>query len=83
MNWTRWSALGWIITGRTSLFLKRSKKGDALAGGCSIEESAACLFDGMAEDKLYIGPKAFEPQLEDIREVIAKRSRNIADEVNL
>jgi hypothetical protein len=37
----------------------------------------------MAEDKLYIGPKAFETQLEGVREEIAKRGRNIADEVNL
>ena len=64
---------------------KETQKGwrESLAGGYSIEESAGFLFEGMAEDKLYIGPKAFEPQLDDIRDVIARRSRNIADEVNL
>jgi NAD(P)-dependent dehydrogenase (short-subunit alcohol dehydrogenase family) len=64
---------------------EETKKGwrESLAGGVSIEEAADFLFEGIAEEKLYIGPRAFEPQLEGIREVIAKRSRNIADEVNL
>lgn len=56
---------------------------ESLAGGVSTEEAADFLFAGMVEDKLYIGPRAFEPQLEGVREVIARRSRNIADEVNL
>jgi len=55
---------------------------EALSKGHSIKESAQFLFDGLAKDKLYIGPQAFQTQLPEFADVIRNRTENILSEVN-
>jgi short-subunit dehydrogenase len=51
-------------------------------GGLSIDESANFVFDGLRENKLYIGPKAFQYVKKDILELIRNRAENIINERN-
>jgi len=53
-----------------------------LDGGFTPEKTAAILFDGMEQDKLYIGPEAFEELMSGIQFAIKQRGINIADETN-
>lgn len=55
---------------------------EALAKGFTIEESAEVLFEGLKENKLYIGPKAFAEQLPELAPAARKRIDNILGEVN-
>jgi NAD(P)-dependent dehydrogenase (short-subunit alcohol dehydrogenase family) len=61
---------------------KRAGWRKALAGGLSIEESAQVLFDGLQDDKLYMGPKGFQEQLPELAEEVRNRTENILNEVN-
>jgi NAD(P)-dependent dehydrogenase (short-subunit alcohol dehydrogenase family) len=54
----------------------------ALAGGLSIEESAQILFEGLQDDKLYIGPIGFQEQLPELAGEVRNRTENILNEVN-
>ena len=54
----------------------------AVENGISIEESARVLFEGLANDSLYIGPKAFNDQLPGLDDVVRKRAENIVNEQN-
>lgn len=54
----------------------------ALARGYSIEESARILFDGLQNNRLYIGPKGFQNQLPELAEEVRDRTENILNEVN-
>jgi NAD(P)-dependent dehydrogenase (short-subunit alcohol dehydrogenase family) len=51
-----------------------------LEAGFSIEESAQILFEGLAQDKLYIGPQTFMEQLPDLGKWIRGRAENIVEE---
>lgn len=61
---------------------KRANWREALAKGFSIEESARILFEGVQNDKLYIGPKAFQNQLPEMADVVRNRTENILNEQN-
>ena len=50
--------------------------------GFSVEEAVHVLFEGIEQDKLYIGPLAYQKQLPKILDVIRERADNIADERN-
>ena len=54
----------------------------SLAKGLSIEESARVLFEGLQDDRLYIGPKAFQNQLPGLVDVVRNRAENILNEHN-
>ena len=53
-----------------------------LDGGFSIEESARLLFEGLQDDKLYIGPQAWLELHPDLHESIRNRAENIINERN-
>lgn len=53
-----------------------------LAVGISVEESARILFDGLQNDRLYIGTKAFQEQMPEIADVLRERTENIVNEYN-
>ena len=53
-----------------------------LSGGYTIEKSAQILFDGLKEEKLYIGPLAFQDQLPDMADYVRQRIENILNEQN-
>lgn len=55
---------------------------EALSKGHSIQEAAQFLFDGLANDKLYIGPQAFQTQLPEFADEVRNRTENILNEVN-
>ena len=55
---------------------------ELLAKGFSIEESARILFEGLQNDKLYIGPKAFQNQLPELVDWVRNRAENILNERN-
>jgi len=61
---------------------ERANWRDALAKGISIEESARILFEGLQNDKLYIGPKAFKKQLPELVDWVQNRAENILNENN-
>lgn len=61
---------------------KRAGWRKALAGGLSIEESAQILFDGLRDDKLYIGPIGFQEQLPELAGEVRNRTESILNEVN-
>ena len=63
------------VTEETRKFMRES-----LAGGISIEESADILFNGLVNDKLYVGPKAFESQLPKFADHVRNRTENILNE---
>ena len=48
----------------------------------SIEEAVRVLFEGLAQEKLYIGPIEFQKQSPKILDVIQKRAENIVKELN-
>jgi antitoxin component of RelBE/YafQ-DinJ toxin-antitoxin module len=50
--------------------------------GFSIEEAVRVLFEGLAQEKLYIGPIEFQKQSPKILDVIQKRAENIVKELN-
>jgi len=52
------------------------------SAGFSIEKSARVLFEGLENDKLYIGPKAFQEQETEILDLIRCRAENIVNERN-
>lgn len=54
----------------------------SLAQGVSIEDAARILFEGVEENKLYIGPKAFQSQLPELVDWIRNRAENILNENN-
>lgn len=54
----------------------------ALAKGISIEESAHILFDGLRNDKLYIGAPSFRNQLPKLFDAVRSRTENILNERN-
>ncbi len=60
----------------------RAKWREALAKGFSIEESARVLFEGIENDNLYIGPKAFQSQLPGLVNAVRSRAKNILNERN-
>lgn len=61
---------------------ERANWREALAKGFSIEESARILFEGLKNDKLYIGPKAFQNQIPELADVVRNRTENILNEHN-
>ena len=54
----------------------------SLAGGFSIEESADVLFEGLQNDRLYIGPKAFRNQFAEFSDLVRQRAENMLNEQN-
>jgi len=74
------------ITQRTDE--QRASLRESFDKGFSIEDSAHVLFEGLQNDKLYIGPKAFHnqvsalPQFGELDEVIRNRAENIIHERN-
>lgn len=54
----------------------------SLADGFSIEQTADILFQGLRDEKLYIGPKAFRSQLPDLVHWIQDRAHHIINETN-
>ena len=50
--------------------------------GVPIEEAVRILFEGIAQGKLYIGPRAFQKQSAPILDVIQKRAENIIKGLN-
>ena len=50
--------------------------------GFPIEEAVRVLFEGLAQEKLYIGPMEFQKQSPKILDVIQKRTENIVKELN-
>jgi hypothetical protein len=63
-----------------SLFYVLGVRQMLLAAGISIEEPAQVLFEGLAQDQLYIGPQAFMEQLPDLGAWIRSRAENIVQE---
>ena len=61
---------------------ERANWREVLASGFSIEESARVLFEGLQNDSLYIGPKAFQNQLPGLVDVVRNRAENILNERN-
>jgi len=61
---------------------QRARWRESLSEGHSIEESAQFLFDGLMDDKLYIGPKAFREQDPEVDEIVRNRTENILNEIN-
>ena len=67
---------------------KRASMRDSYDKGFSIEDSARVLFDGLQNDTLYIGPKAFHRQISEqtdfgeLDEIIRNRAENIINERN-
>lgn len=61
---------------------QRARWRTSLDGGFSIEESAGVLFEGLKNDRLYIGPTAFEVQPPSIADVVRERTENILNERN-
>ena len=55
---------------------------NSLDSGYSIEKSADVLFEGLAANNLYIGVKAFTPQLPNLPSRIKERAHHIVNEVN-
>ncbi len=55
---------------------------ELLANGVSIDEAARILFDGLQDDKLYIGPKGFQKQLPGLADAVRKRTENLLNEDN-
>jgi NAD(P)-dependent dehydrogenase (short-subunit alcohol dehydrogenase family) len=61
---------------------QRTRWRASLDGGFSIEESAQVLFEGIQNDRLYIGPRAFEVQPPSIAGLVRERTENILNEQN-
>jgi NAD(P)-dependent dehydrogenase (short-subunit alcohol dehydrogenase family) len=60
----------------------RTRWRKALSNGVSIQESAQILFEGLREDKLFIGPIAFQEHEPDLAEEVRKRAENMLNEEN-
>jgi len=60
----------------------RSSWQASLASGFSIEKAAEVLFEGLKNEKLYIGPKAFQSQLPKLVDWIQDRAQNMVNETN-
>ena len=60
----------------------RANLRESLSKGFAIEESARVLFEGLQNDKLYIGPKAFQNQITNIVDLVRNRAENILNEHN-
>jgi len=73
----RFKANGTIMTDE-----QQANSRESLAKGYSIEKSAGILFDGLRNEKLYIGPKAFQEQLPEVFSSVRKRTENILNEIN-
>ena len=50
--------------------------------GNSDEEAVRVLFEGLAQEKLYIGPMEIQKQSPKILDVIQKQAENIVKELN-
>jgi len=50
--------------------------------GFPVDAAARVLFEGPAQEKLYIGPKTFQKQSPRILDVIQNRAENIVKERN-
>jgi NAD(P)-dependent dehydrogenase (short-subunit alcohol dehydrogenase family) len=50
--------------------------------GFPVDAAVQVLFEGLAQEKLYIGPKAFQRQSPRILDVIQNRAENIVKELN-
>jgi len=61
---------------------KRADWRESLSKGVSAEEAARILFAGLQDDKLYIGPLAFQEQVPELAGAVRNRSENILDERN-
>ena len=55
---------------------------EMLDGGYSIEKSADILFDGLAENKLYIGVQAFSELGPELPNRVRQRAEHIVEETN-
>ena len=54
----------------------------AIEDGVSTDEAAGFLFDGIAQDKLYIGPRAFGPSNPELADLVRQRTDNVLNEQN-
>ena len=54
----------------------------SLDGGITTEKTAQILFDGLAQDQLYIGLQGFREAGQDVGEVVMARAQNIVQEKN-
>ena len=61
---------------------ERANRRKVLAKGFSVEEATHILFEGIWNDKLYIGPKSFQPQLPELVDLVENRAENILNEQN-
>ncbi len=61
---------------------KRAEWSNSLANGYSIEESARILFEGIKENYLYVGPKAFKKQIPELENAVLARAERIIHEQN-
>ena len=55
---------------------------ESLAGGISIQESAGLVFDGIQENKLYIGPKTFKEHVPELEKAVLDRAQNMLNGQN-
>ena len=53
-----------------------------LAAGITTDQAAQILFDGLAQNKLYIGPQGFREAGQDVGEKVKNRAQNIVQERN-
>ena len=53
-----------------------------LAAGITTDQAAQILFDGLAQNKLYIGPQGFREAGQDVGEKVKNRAQNIVQEKN-
>lgn len=61
---------------------QRARWQATLERGISTEEAARILFEGIQDDKLYIGPKVFLAQSPELAEAVRSRAENILNERN-
>jgi NAD(P)-dependent dehydrogenase (short-subunit alcohol dehydrogenase family) len=61
---------------------KRAGWRESLSKGVSAEEATRILFAGLQDDKLYIGPLAFQEQIPELAGAVRNRSENILNERN-
>ena len=54
----------------------------AIEDGVSTDETTGFLFDGMAQDKLYIGPHSFGPSNPELADLVQQRTQNVLNEQN-
>ncbi len=61
---------------------QRTRWRAALAGGIPTTEAARILFDGIRDNKLYIGPKTFLKQSPELASAVRSHAENILEERN-